>query len=1201
MSIPAAATLHDEIKHSGLGANILKVATTFGVGLLTGMAIGAAAVFVVGTGGLGALVLGAVVGAVFGAVADGVAQSITGKGLDESLTAPIHAAIDKVLPGVVKGLIVTGSPDVRVNSKAAARAQADEVLCSDHPSVPRPRIAQGSGNVFINSHPAARVGDKTECGAVLSVNPGRKGNVGIGGGQVTVLEIGDGLPPWLSAVSRYLGYALAVCQAIRGRGKLAQKIICFGGNALMGMAADKLVSTTGLSQAVADRLNGLKGHPVHVPSGAKVLNGEHDTDFEMPAAMPLAWVRHYNSLTPRSSGLFGQGWSTLYDMELRLNDADRSDLPSGPRPPDTPHTLIDPAGRAIPIPALAEQQKFALPQEGMTLACLEGGSHGRYVLQLADGWVADFGSPGGGPDQPETLRPLFLQDPNENAHHLAYGEQGQLLAVRTTCGQELRLLYELGQHPQRVTRIDYCNGSLVQGAACPVQTLVHYGYDANGQLNLVRNAVGEETRRFAYDAAGRMTFQRLPEGLEVHYDWVQVAASGPTGWRVSGWRTSLGERVHIQYQLQGQAPSAVATTYLPNPDAAPGDTAAAQPASQETWHWDAQHRVTRYTDALGQSWRLQWDGDKRQLAGLTSPLDTTVSLAYDEHGHLSRLTDPLGRVTHTRWHPEWALPLAVQHPDQSRTVYQYDSQGNLCVQEAWGPPPQDPAQPAPRPLTTERWAYDTRGHLIAHTDAKGGQQLFAHSPRGLLLRHTDCSQRQTRYGYDPHSPWGALQSVTQADGSRHTFQTDALARPTAHTRPDHSTVRWQWNARGQLAAQADALGHISRCHYNELGQCTRIADPLGQTIRQDHSAQGLLLQLTDAAGQTTRFIHDAAGQLITQQAIDGIRTDYRLDALGLPVVVQTRSADGTLTQRIELQRDAAGRLTQKLTAHTRTVYHYSALDQLLQIDRFERLPDWGSEPQGERPLDTLAFAYDALGHLAEEVSTQFDYPAAAPGEPPVKTPRHQRHSVVRHSHDELGNTLQTVLPQGQRLNYLYYGSGHLHHIHLDGHTISDFERDALHQETLRTQGQLRTHKTRDAMGRVLHQVSRLGEVGFEDLRHQDLWHQAGQQRSIHRQPNHLIKAYAFDANAEFIWRRDPARAVRCRSCSVCAAVVGAAARGTWGPRHARPPALSAALRAGPPRRTRNAARCTPRRSRPASIAWRRPAFAPGRTTTSRRR
>ncbi|URI06757.1 hypothetical protein MW290_12710 [Aquincola tertiaricarbonis] len=43
-------------------------------------------------------------------------------------------------------------------------------------------------------------------------------------------------------------------------------------------------------------------------------------------------------------------------------------------------------------------------------------------------------------------------------------------------------------------------------------------------------------------------------------------------------------------------------------------------------------------------------------------------------------------------------------------------------------------------------------------------------------------------------------------------------------------------------------------------------------------------------------------------------------------------------------------------------------------------------------------------------------------------------------------------------------------------------------------------------------------MGFEDLRHQDLWHQAGQRRSIHRQPNHLIKVYAVDANAELIRR-----------------------------------------------------------------------------------
>jgi len=46
------------------------------------------------------------------------------------------------------------------------------------------------------------------------------------------------------------------------------------------------------------------------------------------------------------------------------------------------------------------------------------------------------------------------------------------------------------------------------------------------------------------------------------------------------------------------------------------------------------------------------------------------------------------------------------------------------------------------------------------------------------------------------------------------------------------------------------------------------------------------------------------------------------------------------------------------------------------------------------------------------------------------------------------------LPTGQHLNHLYYGSGHLHQLNLDGQLISDMDCDDLHREVLRTQGKL---------------------------------------------------------------------------------------------------------------------------------------------------
>ncbi|KPX25322.1 hypothetical protein ALO72_200156 [Pseudomonas syringae pv. delphinii] len=72
---------------------------------------------------------------------------------------------------------------------------------------------------------------------------------------------------------------------------------------------------------------------------------------------------------------------------------------------------------------------------------------------------------------------------------------------------------------------------------------------------------------------------------------------------------------------------------------------------------------------------------------------------------------------------------------------------------------------------------------------------------------------------------------------------------------------------------------------------------------------------------------------------------------------------------------------------------------------------------------------------------------------------------MAYDYDTLGNLTTLTLPTGQHLNHLYYGSGHLHQLNLDGQLISDMERDDLHREIYRTQGKLTSCFGYDAVGR----------------------------------------------------------------------------------------------------------------------------------------
>ena len=84
--------------------------------------------------------------------------------------------------------------------------------------------------------------------------------------------------------------------------------------------------------------------------------------------------------------------------------------------------------------------------------------------------------------------------------------------------------------------------------------------------------------------------------------------------------------------------------------------------------------------------------------------------------------------------------------------------------------------------------------------------------------------------------------------------------------------------------------------------------------------------------------------------------------------------------------------------------------------------------------------------------------------------------TVRYHYDFNGNRTATVLPDGRQINYLYYGSGHLHQISLDDEVVSDIERDKLHREIYRTQGKLASRYELDPLGRLKRQIATLNDL-----------------------------------------------------------------------------------------------------------------------------
>ena len=477
------------------------------------------------------------------------------------------------------------------------------------------------------------------------------------------------------------------------------------------------------------------------------------------------------------------------------------------------------------------------------------------------------------------------------------------------------------------------------------------------------------------------------------------------GWRVTRHWTNAGDEYRFEYDVM------LGLTCI---------TDGLQRVSRRTWN--RQYQVTSYTNALGNTWQFDWNDD-RQLLGAVAPDGGRWRYYYDESGNMAQSVDPLGRSESTQWLEHWALPRTRTDRAGNSWAYQYDKRGN-CISET-------------NPLGhITRYRYGAHGQLEEIIDAAGRRKQLRWNSSGLLRSFTDCSASTSRFGYDHR---GLLQTVLNAEGQRTEYERDARGYLTAIVLPDGRREGFLHDSMGRLVRYTDGAGQTTQYVYGRDGRPGKRIDPLGEQVEYVHDPYGRLRTLINGNGEHYRFAWDQADRLVHQQDLDGGGRRYEYDAvdnlISLEFLPSPNHPQTCASVIHHYARDAAGRMTGKTTEDGSTRYRYDAMDRLLEVVTTDN----------HAISSRVAFAYDALGQILEE---------------------HSASGTLRYDHDELGNPYRTQLPDGRWLNRQYYGSGHLHHVNLDGQTICDFERDRLHRETLRTQGNLATRTEYDPCGRL---------------------------------------------------------------------------------------------------------------------------------------
>lgn len=839
------------------------------------------------------------------------------------------------------------------------------------------------------------------------------------------------------------------------------------------------------------------------------------TDFALPAPMPLTWGRTYcSSHTSYDHTALGARWTNRY--LTRIDPIDPSQAVA--TDPAIQHLLVlryqavDGRSHDLPLPSVGAEHFDAV--EKLTIKRLSAD-----LLQIAMG-----------PDWRESYQ-AFSHTVSETDGSVRAEQRWRLIRLEEAAGK-LTQLYYAAHEPNRVPtggvitamdavwprplasadvggeRLSDVISFQGQGASAQPMAHVRLRYNAHGRVASLWQVKVEATAEADANPQDDLT----PGVDSMSAQLLGLIGDLPCGQQKTTELTRClacyghGEHGDLIWALSEDHVPALAVEELDGPAGAEAIRAALDSA----WHYGYQdHLLTRYTDRTGRGMNLEYSGplpphglpravrewaDDGSFAATIAWAEGTgtvkvgnalgheTTYVFDRLGFTQRIVHPDGSTE--RFVRDLAHNVVEHHqvdgsivrqqfdeagrlvsktsPGGARTRQHYDAQGHLTLVEdalgklwrrAYNPQGQMVSSTDPQGRVT-RYEYDAKGQLGALIDAKGGRKTFAYNQYGQLLRLVDCSGKATAWAYDPegrlaritdaaggqterHYRRGHLSAVTQPDGGRIEYNRDAEGRLLAQTEPDGRTARYRYGPAGQLIEQRDPNGHTLGYKWDKNGRLTTLVNENQASYHFTYDAAGRLTQETDFDGQETRYQYHK-GRLVASHTA-GLTTTYEYDA------------DGRMTQCSASEVDDKG---QPVLA--------SSLSEYFQYDDLGRMT-WAKNADSR-----VQFLYDEVGNLNQEVC-HYDFL------------RNGLSMVWRHEYDELGNRICTTRPDGEKLHWLVYGSGHVHGLVWErppqGNEpperieLLGYERDDLHRAIRRTQGNgLQQTLKLDPVGRMLEQT-----------------------------------------------------------------------------------------------------------------------------------
>ena len=415
----------------------------------------------------------------------------------------------------------------------------------------------------------------------------------------------------------------------------------------------------------------------------------------------------------------------------------------------------------------------------------------------------------------------------------------------------------------------------------------------------------------------------------------------------------------------------------------------------------------------------------------------STTYAYDEHGRLLTITDPVGLQTSFEYFA--GMLTSISDPAGRITRFEHDAFGNLTriIEPDSG---------------IKTFNYDeAKGRMLGRTDQRGFTTEYQYNQFGRLeaaLRpdgSNPISRATAQVGLiDPATNNGTEENPAQAvstddvdallfDGNgnltrfkidargRITERVDAIGRvkkterdddsnPTRTEHPDGSVVTRTFDSRGNVLTETElANGATITASYDSFSQITSLTDPRGNVFTIERDEFGNPVSATNPAGHVTTFEHNEQGLVTRITDPNGAETSRDYNARGLLVREIQTTTEGR-ARETTFEYDAAGNVTAVVTPEGAWLtFSYDAEGRLASAlnDRGERL-EFDYDLRGNRLSSRL---FNADSSLALQLASVYD---ERDRQTELRLPHTgSEESIFQFAYDGEGNLAGQIDPNGR--------------------------------------------------------------------------------------------------------------------------------------------------------------------------------------------